>query len=464
MTDSRGRSCALEAQEASCARGAPDANTPWSVPCRRMAAASRSISGAIELENIMFGCKTLYNTLVASMLLLGLALVPARAEAQWSTPVQPPAGCGTTPTAPAPSLALNASGAWVVVGYAQTGSGLQAFSVMACTSSDGVTWSAPVTIGLGTSPSVAMAPDGRAVAVWQGGPSTSPNIQAAIRRAGGNWSAPVVISTLPGRPLIGMDGAGNAIAVWGGGSTLSTPVATASLSAGSTSWSSTTILAAHGGGIDLATSFVGGALVGWKTPSPGLVQAATGTTLGGFGAPVAVGPTARTPFPPLQVVIDSLGAASFAYQAGGRDNVITRALDGTWSAVTNLAAGISGYGAGIDTAIDGAGNAIAGFDVTQSTGTLTYVSLHPAGGAWGTATLMSALNDKGGVAAAGDEPGTFVVTWINNAGQVVAVTAPPGGGFGPATAVGAAPLRRLLVIPGKAVLWSASGISTQIVN
>jgi len=103
------------------------------------------------------------------VIVLGLGAVVAPAQAaQWSTPVQPPAGCDATPSG-APSLALNAAGAWVVAAFAQTGSGLEAFSVSACTSNDGVNWSGPIIIGQGTSPAVAIAPDGRAVAVWQGG-------------------------------------------------------------------------------------------------------------------------------------------------------------------------------------------------------------------------------------------------------------------------------------------------------
>jgi Rieske [2Fe-2S] domain len=63
------------------------------------------------------------------MIVLGLGVIAAPARAtQWSTPVQPPAGCRSTP-AGAPSLAVNASGAWVVAAYAQTGSGLEAFGV-----------------------------------------------------------------------------------------------------------------------------------------------------------------------------------------------------------------------------------------------------------------------------------------------------------------------------------------------
>jgi hypothetical protein len=351
---------------------------------------------------------------------------------------------------------LNAAGAWVIAAYAQTGSGLEAFTVSACTSNDGMNWAGPIVIGLGTSPAVAIAPDGRAVVVWQGGPATAPNIQASIRSAsGGSWSVPVLVSTVAGHPLIGMDGGGNAIAVWAG-TTLATPVATATLLAGG-SWTAAKTLVAQGGGIGLATNSVGGVIIGWKAHA-GQVQVVSGTILGGFAAPVTLGSAPRTAFPPLQVALNDAGAASFAWQANSSsNNVVTRSSGGTWSSITQLP---GPEVAGIGTAIDGAGNAIAVFAVIKTTGTLTYVSLRPAGGTWGGPTLLSAANDKGGVGVAGDAAGTFVVIWNNAAGNVEAVTVVPGGGFGPGTPVGAAPSRRLLV-PGKAVLWTAAGISTE---
>jgi hypothetical protein len=252
-----------------------------------------------------------------------------------------------------------------------------------------------------------------------------------------------------------MDGSGNAIAVWAG-TTLATPVASASLPAGG-NWTSAKTLVAQGGGIGLTTNTVGGAIIGWKTHS-GLVQAVSGTILGGFGAPVTLGSANRSGRPPVQVALNHAGAASFAWQASSASNaVVTRSPGGTWSGVTQLP---GPNVAGIDTAIDGAGNAIVAFAVIQSTGTLTYASRRPAGGTWGAPTLLSTPNDNGGVGVAGDDAGTFVVIWNDAAGHVEAVTVSPGGGFSPGTPVGTAPSRRLLV-PGKAVLWTTAGISTE---
>jgi hypothetical protein len=376
--------------------------------------------------------------------------------ASWTTPVEPPAGCASTPGAP-PSLAVNAAGAWVIAGYAQTGTGLEAFSVEVCTSTDGVTWSGPVTIGQGTSPAVAMLPDGRIVAIWQGGPSTSPNVQASTRTPAGSWSAPVVVSTVPGHPLIGLDGSGNAAAVWAG-TTLAGAVATASLPAGG-SWSAPTILTSAGGAVGLATDAAGQVVVGWRTHA-GAIQAVSGGVLSGLGTPVTVGATYGA-IHPIQVALGDDGVASLAWTANDGNRIVTRSPAGTWSGVTLLSGTSS---AGIGTAVDGRGNIVAAFAKLTQTGTLTYVVMQPAGGTWQPATLLSALDDKGSPGVASDAAGTFVVIWTDSAGSVEAVTIPPGGGLSSGVVVGTGPTRRLLVIPGKAILWTAAGISEQTVN
>ena len=78
-------------------------------------------------------------------------------------------------------------------------------------------WPAPATVGQGTSPAVALAPDGRAVTAWEGGPFNAPVIQASVRPPGGTWSAPVTVGTDARGPLIGIDRSGDAIIAWAGG-------------------------------------------------------------------------------------------------------------------------------------------------------------------------------------------------------------------------------------------------------
>lgn len=280
-----------------------------------------------------------------------------------------------------------------------------------------------------------------------------------MRLPGGVWSQPVIVSPHSGHPVIGMDRSGNAVAAWAP-LNLTQPVETASLPAGG-HWTAVRTLAAQGGGVNLSTNFFGGVIVTWR--SAGLIQAASGTILGGFAAPVTVGSTygGLSSLTSPRVALNDAGAASLAWQGGTRERVVTRTSGGTWSTPTELS--INGAG-GIGAAIDGAGNAIAAFGQLLSTGKPTYVSVRPAGGTWGTPILLSALTDKGVGGVVGDAAGTFIVTWTTSTGTVVALTVPPGGGFGPGTAVGSAPFLNLKIVWGRAVLWTGSGISSETVN
>jgi hypothetical protein len=197
---------------------------------------------------------------------------PAQAAGSWSAPVQLPGLCGV-------SIAVNAAGAQVTAGFANAN-----MSVQACTSPDGHTWSGPVTLAPGVSPAVAIAPDGRTVAVWEGGPGTAATLQASVRPPGGQWSPAVTLATDYGQPVIGIDGSGNAIAAW---VAANGAIDTASLPAGGT-WTAVTTLAARGQALNLAVNSTGAAIVTWGTRFATL--AASGTVLGGFATPVTVGP------------------------------------------------------------------------------------------------------------------------------------------------------------------------------
>ncbi len=401
---------------------------------------------------------TLSKCLSVFTLCVSLPVVTSAQVSHWSPPVKPPAGCGSVPSG-VPSLALNAAGEWVIAGYVQSGTGLQAFSVEVCTSNDGVSWSGPSTIGSGTAPAVAIGPDGRAVAIWQGGLSTAPNIQASVRLPGGSWSAPAIVSPHSGHPVIRMDGSGNAVAAWAP-LNLTQPVETASLPAGA-NWTAPRTLSAQGGGVDLATNSLGEAVVTWR--SAGFIEAASGTILNGFAAPVIVGTTygGLSALTAPRVALNDAGEVSLAWLGGTRDRVVTRTVDDGWSTPTLLSADGAGR---IGTAIDGAGNAVVAFTQLQATGAPTYASLRPAGGSWGAPVLVSALDATGGGGVAGDAAGTFIVTWTASTGTVEALTLPPGGGFGPGTAVSGGPFVLLEIVGDRAVLWTGAGISSETVN
>jgi hypothetical protein len=369
----------------------------------------------------------------------GTALaLAAQAAGSWSPPVQLPAWCGG-------SVAVNAAGAQAAVGYHQNADG--SMPVQACTSTDGQTWSAPVTLAQGVSPAVAIAPDGRAVAVWTGA-----TIQASVRPPGGQWSTPVTVSTdAYTAPAIGIDGSGNAIAAWEGGSFA---IDTASLPAGGRKWTKVTTLAPRGQAVALAVNPAGAAIITWGTQFATLAD--SGTVLGGFAAPVTIGPPPPYPIGYTHVAINDAGQAAAAW-ATGANVAATRSADGTWSPPTQLSAIDGGP---VDVAIDGTGDAIAVFEQTiyGSAGSYTtpmYASTRPAGGTWGPPALLSAPGDSAtGTRAVADTAGTFVIAWDDSTTQTLNVlTSPPGGGFAPAaTFPGVPALRDLKIAPGHAVL------------
>ena len=390
--------------------------------------------------------------------------VPAQAASSWSPPVQLPAGCVSSGSVP--GLAVNAAGVEAAAGSQQNAD--NSSSVLVCTSADGQTWPASATVGQGGSPAVALAPDGRAVTAWLGGPFTAPVIQASVRPPGGTWSAPVTVGSDASGPLIGIDRSGNAIIAWAAAGTIHT----ASLPAGG-SWTPVRTLATnYGSGLAMAVNSAGSAVLTWATKAPGPgTYADSGTILGGFAAPVKVGlppyPGGRT-----SVALNDTGQAAMVWAQGlGAVNVAaTRSAAGTWSAPVQLS---SNEGGNLSVAIDGAGDAVATFeqDVPNTSIIALYASKLPAGGSWGPPALLSAPGDSvssswGGRVVA-DSAGTFVLAWADMTTRTVNVlTSPPGGGFGPAVAL--APnvdhINNLQIAPGHAVLTFNSVVTSEPVS
>lgn len=407
--------------------------------------------------------------LPASLIALGAGTalaVPAQAASSWSPPVQLPAGCVSSGSVP--GLAVNAAGT-----EAAAGSQLNAdnsSSVLVCTSADGQTWPAPATVGQGTSPAVALAPDGRAVTASEGGPSTAPVIQASVRPPGGTWSAPVTVGTDARGPLIGIDRSGDAIIAWPGAAGT---IHTASLPAGG-SWTPAQTLATtnYGSGLAMAVNSAGSAVLTWAAKGTGVVgtYADSGTILGGFAAPVKVGlppyPGGRT-----SVALNDAGQAVMVWARGlGAANVAaTRSAAGTWSAAVQLSANEAGN---LNVAIDGAGDAVATFEqyVPNTSIIALYASKLPAGGSWGPPALLSAPGDSvsnffGGRVVA-DSAGTFVIAWTDGTTRTLNVlTSPPGGGFGPATSFpNVGQINQLVIAPGHAALTFNSVVTTEPVS
>jgi len=372
--------------------------------------------------------------------------LPARAAGSWSSPVPLPAATG---------FSENPSGAQLVV----TGTGPAISS-----STSGLTWSAPVTVGQGGTGAVtALAPNGRSVAAWIGGTASAPVIQASTRPPGGSWSTPVTVGgNGASAPLIGTDAAGDAIIAWKGsaGTTSTGPVYTASLPA-SGSWTAPVTLTSTGGPIHMAVNAAGAVVIAWGAVARA-AWADSGTILGGFTAPVMVGPSiyGHTLDDPL-VALNSAGQAVVAWDDPASGVAVTRTASGTWSAPQDVNCTDA-----FTAAIDGAGDAVVTCEeaVLNAQGqevTSYYASRQPAGSATWTPSLLTGDFLGQGIQSAADVAGTFVIVAFDaTARSLITFTSAPGTGFGPAVPIGdstSSVASLNLTVPGHATLvWTSS--------
>ena len=72
-------------------------------------------------------------------------------------------------------------------------------------------WAAPVALGTGTSPRLAVNPSGLAVVVYR---DASGTVEAAVRPAGGVWGAAETFCASCDKTALAVDAEGNAVAAW----------------------------------------------------------------------------------------------------------------------------------------------------------------------------------------------------------------------------------------------------------
>jgi hypothetical protein len=381
--------------------------------------------------------------------------LPAQAASTWSATVSTPAAVGSQ------QFAENAAGAQVAI-WSTLNESTFLTSVFVSTSANGQTWSTPVTLATGEDaspdPVATIAPNGRIVVAWVGGPDTALVVQSSVLPSGGTWSTPVNVSTdIFGGPVIGMDGSGNTILTWLGASR---QIRTASLHASTTTWTAVNTLdtALDGFALNMAVSANGSAVITW-IEAPHSVYADSGTVLGGFAAPITIDSQAtlatrgigRSGPGPLvyfsghtQVVQGNSGVAVLQWSAPESTATAIRSAAGTWSVQT---ASSGSY------AVDGAGDILNVTTQTSSGVTSVYTSRRPAGSSTWTAPSLLAAGSSPLVA--GDAAGTFVVA-LQTASGPNAFTSPPGGIFGTAATFPATDTATALMIDsGRAALLLA---------
>jgi hypothetical protein len=229
------------------------------------------------------------------------------------------------------------------------------------------------------SPDVAMDTLGNAVAVWQQSTNGRDSVvEAAIRPADGDWSAPEALSD-PGEPAFNADveiAYGNATAVWVARTNWQPVIRTSSRTM-TDPWS----------------------------PSK---------TISG-----PVGPT----FTPTVALDDHGGAVAAWLWADGANRLVQSALrsaDGTWSQPDQLS------GPGRDAtppvvAMDGAGNALVGWIRGNGVWTAAQTAARPAGGVFGPPRNLSRRGrNAGSIELAMNRRGDAMVSWLLGNGLVTA--------------------------------------------
>jgi hypothetical protein len=310
-----------------------------------------------------------------------------------------------------------------VAASGQTASGSSAVSVS--TSANGQTWSAPVTLGPGGEPAVALAPNGRTVAVWQGFSGVaSTGVQASVLAPGGTWSAPVTVAPAGVNPQVAVDAAGDAVALWTTSGSSAASVQVAILRAGGT-WSAP-VTVGKGVTPNLAVNAAGAILAGW-TISPHEIVVSAGTVTGGWSAPVTLGPATAYKQAGVHLALAANGQGVALWTGGNGVQAATLSPGGTWTAPVILASSLHTVASGL--AADGTGDAVALLSENVDIGsTITYTletSRHSPGGGWtAPASLVTGLPSTSGKIVA-TPAGSYVVTYAGNA-----ATSAPGQGFG----------------------------------
>ena len=276
---------------------------------------------------------------------------------------------------------------------------------------------------------VALDADGDAIATWCQSDGSRTRLYAALRRAGGDFTAPGPISPPDvaardcdrptwGLPQIAFGPSGDALAAW-------------------------SAVPAGAADPDLAEHRVQTAQL-----PPG------GDAFGAAQAVSAAGWSARNP----QVAFDPTGAATLLWRAARsgtyfRIQAATRPPGGAFGAVQELSDPVS-HAELQRIAIDPAGNAVAVWNRVRHFGSAVEVAVRPAGGRFGAVQELSTpipapsyvpptVHLGGPARVAVDARGTAIVVWSELDGgrkRVFAAVRPAGGAFGP---------RQALSAPGK---------------
>lgn len=286
-------------------------------------------------------------------------------------------------------------------------------------------WEPPVNVGsagrYGGGADVAVAPDGRAVAVWTRSARrhSSDTLMAAVRPAGGTWSGPVVLAAeAPGHefPAVAFDDAGAATVVWQGyGERGRVSVESRRITRNGTLTRTVRLgRMDRGGGLpSLAVDPAGNATVAWmkQDGTRSWVEAVRRPAGGSWTDPKRLSPRDGDVGVPTVAssaggtVVVWPGAASYAEPT----RVWAAQRAGGWRDPDPISARGSIFGA--DAVVTPAGDMIATWSRYPADGpSRVELAERPAGGSWQPAVLLPSGRDGlDPVVAAGD--GEVTVVW-----------------------------------------------------
>jgi hypothetical protein len=274
-----------------------------------------------------------------------------------------------------------------------------------------------------SSPRIGSDGAGNVVAVWRELIAEKASIRAATRSAGGDWSSAARLSVPAAAteaPELAVDLLGNAVAVWHRSNGRDSVVQAAVRPAGG-AWSAPQDLSAPGElafNADVAVE-AGRATVVWVAMRSlrSVVRSSSRTISGTWSAPETASDPISNAYAP-RVAMDDHGNAIAAWRWWDGAYMVVQAalrpLDGAWPAPETLS------GTGRDAsrprlAMDGAGNALVGwlrFDGSWTPGQLAY---RPVGGAWEAPRNLSVRSGRThALQLAMNRRGDAIVVWVQS--------------------------------------------------
>ena len=284
-------------------------------------------------------------------------------------------------------------------------------------------WSAPedLFVGNGRTPQLAMNAAGDAVAVWSGFDGVDDEVTwVAVRPAGGDWSAPEELSVADESdgffPQVAIDAAGNAIAVWQRFDLPQDAVQAAVRPAGG-DWSAPDTISETGEDARsprIAMNAAGAAVAAWSLIGGG-IRAATRPAGGDWSAVEDVSAAGFE----SELAIDSSGTAFALWPGPGSSDhsdqvlrIATRSPGGGWSAPAELSAEFDGFQS-YDLEASAAG-ILATWTWDQGTPEKNGIqaAIRPPGGSWAAPEEISAEGENSGLPKLGfDAEGNAIAIW-----------------------------------------------------